>query len=680
MIADGGKKEFLAVWLGGRTFDFVKAIGEKHDDVTARDGTGGSGIGGFLEEAEGGTGFVVGVFENFDFAKLTMNDEGLGMAGVGVVDLARFQIDNHVEGGGEKGRAGLLEDGADVGIDAREELAGIGGDGMKFFDEGANHRRNQGGADAVAHDVANEEARFLFGNAEDVEEVAADLAGGVITVAELEEAFFRGNAERETRVALGEHGELDFAGHFQVLFHNRVLLAQLGLAAGEFGVHSALAFFGGFAFGDVAEDAEQKGAAFLQIDEGVVNFQIDGFAGAEGDAQVESQIGGAVGKALLIDAGQFGQILIFGVADGEVASDQLLGGHAGDVAEGTIDGEDDPLLVRQPHAVGGALPDGAETGFGEAKFFLGFLTGGDVIDEAFKVLQGAFAVAHGAGVFRNPDDGAVFAIDLRFEVGDDAFLLHKADEVGATVGIDVEQAGNVADAGHQFFGGSVTINAGEGGIDIEVAAFRRGLKNAGDGVFKDAAVFFLGLEGGAFRLSALDGVKNGAQEQRRGGTVFDEIVFGASVNGVDGGRFVIQAAQDDDGNFGSGGADGGEGVGAGTVGQVQIGQHDVERGAAEAAQSFRQAESEMHVEARAAGFFQSALQEFDVAGIVLDEQDFDLMDFHAMTRKHITTTIAQARRKGEVGRPIILALPYGAGSSWAFRLICVDVSVDVLYS
>jgi hypothetical protein len=41
--------------------------------------------------------------------------------------------------------------------------------------------------------------------------------------------------------------------------------------------------------------------------------------------------------------------------------------------------------------------------------------------------------------------------------------------------------------------------------------------------------------------------------------------------------------------------------------------------ATEAAKTLGEAEGEVQLEARAAGFFQGALQEFNVAGIVLDE-------------------------------------------------------------
>ena len=46
-----------------------------------------------------------------------MEQEGLGMAGVGEKKLAPLQVRHQIKGGGEERRAGLPQNGAQVGID-----------------------------------------------------------------------------------------------------------------------------------------------------------------------------------------------------------------------------------------------------------------------------------------------------------------------------------------------------------------------------------------------------------------------------------------------------------------------------------------------------------------------------------------------------------------------------------
>jgi len=114
-------------------------------------------------------------------------------------------------------------------------------------------------------------------------------------------------------------------------------------------------------------------AALLQINEGVGDLQVRRPPGTEGHLQIQLQVGRPIREPLLVNPGHFRQILPLGVAHGEVAPHQLLGGHARDRAKGPVDRQNHPVFVRQPHAVGGALPDGTKAGFRKTQFLLRLL-------------------------------------------------------------------------------------------------------------------------------------------------------------------------------------------------------------------------------------------------------------------------------------------------------------------
>jgi hypothetical protein len=147
---------------------------------------------------------------------------------------------------------------------------------------------------------------------------------------------------------------------FRVVFEDFVLFAQLSLAAGQFGVGLALALLGLLAHGHVAHQAQEQQAAFLHLDEGIGKFDIDGLAGAEGDMAFQQGFDLSFRKALLIFLHHVGHILGRGINDGVRAPDQFLRRQADDLAKGRIDRQHDPLLVGQPHAFEGFLPDGTE--------------------------------------------------------------------------------------------------------------------------------------------------------------------------------------------------------------------------------------------------------------------------------------------------------------------------------
>ena len=108
---------------------------------------------------------------------------------------------------------------------------------------------------------------------------------------------------------LRQHGQLDFARHFQVLLHDFVLFLQLRLAAGQFGVHAMLAFLRLLAQGDVAEYAQQQRPALFQFNEAVGQLEVHRLAGAEGDVALQLRVKHSIRKVLLVGPQHSRQIL-----------------------------------------------------------------------------------------------------------------------------------------------------------------------------------------------------------------------------------------------------------------------------------------------------------------------------------------------------------------------------------
>ena len=138
-------------------------------------------------------------------------------------------------------------------------------------------------------------------------------------------------------------------------------------------------------------------------------------------------------------------------------------------------------------------PVGARQRFDElVLLLLGALAARDLDDRALVVEQVSLGVAHGAGVLRDPDDGAVGTAYLRLESTHRVVLLEQAAELVTPLRIDVEAAGNVGQAGDQRRRRRVAVDAGERRVGAEVAAVGRRLEDALDGVLVDAAIAVLG--------------------------------------------------------------------------------------------------------------------------------------------------------------------------------------------
>jgi hypothetical protein len=507
----------------------------------------GGGVGELVEQSECGIGFLGGALQEFDFTGAAVNDHRLGMAGVGEVSAVFGDVGDEVKGGGEKGCAALFEDGAEVAVDLAQENARVEGFGGEFLDEGANDGGDEGGTDAMAHDIADEDAGFGVGERADIKEIAADSAGGEIAVAKAKGALVGRNVGREAGILLRDHGLLNFAGHAEVLFHLLVFDAKFFLALGEFEIGFFQAFFGAAFFGDVPEDALEADDAALGIDERSFD-----------DVDVEFL---AAGRLVFFDdfedfAGLHNELVIFLKFGGHIGGIEIEIGFADDFAEGPAEclaealvGEGELFVqIFAEDILGESFDEGMVEGLGVAEFLFVPAVLGDVLDGAFVIEKFVVSIAHGADVFGNPNDGSVAAKDFGFEAGDDVIFFHEGNEFVAPVGFDVKFAADIGEAGHQFIDGSKAVDAGESAVGADVFAVRAGLKDAFDGVFKNAAIFFFGLQEGGFGTFALDGVANGAKEKAVGDFAFDEVVLGAFVHGLEGEFFVGLAAQDDDGD------------------------------------------------------------------------------------------------------------------------------------
>src|SRR5260370_12138748 len=159
------------------------------------------------------------------------------MGRAGVTHLILFDGGDQVESWGVHSGAGLLEHADQAAVDLSQQLSWLGSGAVKVLDQGAKHGGNEGGPHVVAHDVADKHADSSRRNLDDIEEIAADGPAGHVEGEELEAAVTRGAAEGATDVLLGQHGQLEFMRHLELLFHLLIFLAQLvcALRNQEFG-------------------------------------------------------------------------------------------------------------------------------------------------------------------------------------------------------------------------------------------------------------------------------------------------------------------------------------------------------------------------------------------------------------------------------------------------------------
>src|SRR5882757_8105767 len=134
-------------------------------------------------------------------------DDGGEMAAVGVAEASGGVIVVGEEDGGVGGVGGVLEEETDDGLE--EELWLVAGEGELAAEVGLEIGHEQGGGDAFAGDVADDESEPLVAEGEEVVVVAADVAG-LDADARVVEGF-------ERRQGLREEAGLDLAGDLELL-------------------------------------------------------------------------------------------------------------------------------------------------------------------------------------------------------------------------------------------------------------------------------------------------------------------------------------------------------------------------------------------------------------------------------------------------------------------------------
>lgn len=189
--ANGLNEPLLTIFITGRTGGFKEAVGVEENTITGMDEALMCGVIGVGEEAEGRAGTTVRQ-ERGDVVGGALEEERMRVAGVGVAELAAFKVGDEIERGGEDGGLGLLKDVDEFGVDLGEEEAGIGGLGGEFVDERTDHGRDKGGADAVAHDVADEHPGHRVRDGKNMKEIAGKVGGRLVVVVEAEPGLFGG--------------------------------------------------------------------------------------------------------------------------------------------------------------------------------------------------------------------------------------------------------------------------------------------------------------------------------------------------------------------------------------------------------------------------------------------------------------------------------------------------------
>ena len=164
-------------------------------------------VGGTFDQAESGAFF--GAFAGDLADAVFTGDHGSGMTGAGVVEGAGGEVDDAEEGGGEHGGAGAFEDGGETVVEALEKQPGLGGLRALFFQQPAKHRDDERGADAVAHDVADQHSIAIVADFHHLEKVAGKARDRDVSGAEREAALVAGGRRGED---LAGERLLDLAG------------------------------------------------------------------------------------------------------------------------------------------------------------------------------------------------------------------------------------------------------------------------------------------------------------------------------------------------------------------------------------------------------------------------------------------------------------------------------------
>ena len=106
------------------------------------------------------------------------------MARAGVLDLGRGRISDHIEGGRHEGLPCATQNRMKAPVDFSEESTGVIGDRHKFLDQPAHDGSDQGSAHAMAHNIADKDARRGIADRKNVEEIATHSSRGKVAMGE----------------------------------------------------------------------------------------------------------------------------------------------------------------------------------------------------------------------------------------------------------------------------------------------------------------------------------------------------------------------------------------------------------------------------------------------------------------------------------------------------------------
>jgi hypothetical protein len=316
----GDETGFAELFLG-LVEGFGDAVGVEGEDVAGGElALDGGGV-PLLEEAEDGCGGV----EALDLAAAAEED-GTEVAAVGVAETAGGVVVVGEEESGVGAVGGVLEEETVDGLE--EELGLVAGEGELAAEVGLEIGHQESGGDALACNVADDEAKTLVAEGEEVVVVASDVAG-LDADAGVVEGIERGKG-------LGEETGLDLLGDFELLGG-----AAFGLEA--FGGVTALGL-------DLASDL--IGAEEL---EGIAVDVVEA-----GDGGSEEGLLGRVMEAHAAVVPEFiGGVDVLGEkADLSVASDELvvlcagLGSDEGEDGGAVGWGDGDPAAIEVETRVG----------------------------------------------------------------------------------------------------------------------------------------------------------------------------------------------------------------------------------------------------------------------------------------------------------------------------------------
>ena len=277
--------------------------------------------------------------------------------------------------------------------------------GAHFLYDAADQCGQQTRADAMAHDVAYEDAATRIRESDDVEEISAEGRCGHVAMRETERTVGGGDAPWKHGVRLRKKRLLNLAGHPHIGFHFLGPLPQ-------FLLHP-------HAFGDVVADTDEADDIFADV--AIRNF------GRQ--RPVDLPLGTEIGFFLIEDRGAgvehapvvfHGLLAAFtrekierGAAAGFLLVFDLEDVEVGAVVEDVVRSE-----VLDENATGEVIDDNAEEIALLGEFFFRQLGGGDVAGKAERSddATGVVAPRHFCG--GNPSTGAI-AHGGVFDFGDD---------------------------------------------------------------------------------------------------------------------------------------------------------------------------------------------------------------------------------------------------------------------